>query len=370
MNFHSLKRSLVSVIKNLPGKSVGRKILVIEADDWGSIRMPSKQAFATLASAGIPVERSRYGKFDALESSEDLESLFEVLTWHKDKKGNNAVISPFCNMANPDFQRIREKNYFEYAYETFTETYQRYSRNGIMNLWQQGVDRNIFVPEYHGREHISTDLWLKALRSGDTKVKAAFENEYVAYSPVSFPKLAKDFRPSYFIESDQSLGRLKSSLEDGIDIFQESFGFLPTIFNAPNAVFVPSLNPALISKGIKFNAVPKKRLDRTSTGTYEHFTYSTGQRSAEGITYYVRNCNFEPSDPSYRGIGHVLSQIQGAFFCGKAAIVGTHRVNFVGGLDESNRRHGLSELDDLLTAVLKRWPEVEFMSSKEFTSLL
>ncbi|WP_207536131.1 hypothetical protein [Desertivirga arenae] len=370
MNFQSLKRSLVSVFKNIPGKRIGRKILVIEADDWGSIRMPSKKAFANLVAAGIPVDKSRYGRNDALERSEDLEALFNVLSKHTDQRGRKAVISPFCNMANPDFGRIKENGYQVYEYETFEETYGRYGSTNMMNTWKQGITANLFVPQFHGREHIATELWLKALRMDDKRIHIAFENEYASFSPAGFPAQARDFRPNFYIESESGLQGLKRSLEEGIDIFKAGFKCSPDVFNAPNAVFVPSLNSTLIEKGIRFNAVPHKRLERNERGAYEHKNYVTGQESSEGLKYYVRNCNFEPSEGSYKGISHVLSQIQGAFLCGKAAVVGTHRVNFVGGLNEANRKHGINELDNLLFAVVKRWPDVEFMSSKEFSSLL
>jgi hypothetical protein len=35
-------------IQNLPGKTTKRKLVVIESDDWGSIRMPNKAVLNTL----------------------------------------------------------------------------------------------------------------------------------------------------------------------------------------------------------------------------------------------------------------------------------------------------------------------------------
>jgi hypothetical protein len=42
----------------------------------------------------------------------------------------------------------------------------------------------------------------------------------------------------------------------------------------------------------------------------------------------------------------------------------------VGGIEASNREQGMQELSKLLVAILKRWPDVEFMSSAEMLKIL
>lgn len=370
MNINRIKHSLTSIIKNIPGRSFGRKIIVIECDDWGSIRMPSADTHSKLLKAGLPVN-NRYELNDTLENSDDLDALFSVLRSHVDIYGNHPVMSPFCNTSNPDFSKIEACGYEEYHAETFVQTYQRYGRNDdILDVWNQGISTGLFSPEYHGREHIATELWLDSLRAGDERLRFAFKNGFVSFSPEGLPKVAKGFRPNFYLEKDNSMADIEFSLKDGIDIFQRIFGFLPAVFNAPNGVFISSLNKCLIENGIYYNAVPRKRYDRNNFGQYEYKTFTTGQKSKEGLTYYVRNANFEPSENGYKSIQHTLDQIAGAFFTGKAAIIGTHRVNFVGGINKKNRKNGLTELDSILRNILLKWPDVEFMSSRQFTSLL
>lgn len=371
MSIKKLKRSLISIARNIPGKSVGKKVVVIECDDWGSIGMPSLQTYHKLLNAGIPVNKSRYERNDTVEHQDDFYALFEVLRKHTDKNGSPAVMTPFCNMANPDFDKIERSNYQEYHREIFTATYERYSRGeGMTAAWQTGIEAGIFVPEYHGREHIATSLWLKALQSGDQQLRIGFDHGFVGHSPEWVPAPAKNFRPNFYITDRSLLSGLKESLEEGADIFKKVFGRMPAVFNAPNGVFVPELNQSLVDRGIRFNAVPRKRLDMDVYGGYKYRTFSTGQRTKEGLLYYVRNCNFEPTEDGYKNTSHVMNQIKGAFLCGKAAVIGTHRANFVGGIHEANRKKGLAELDSLLKQILTRWPDAEFMSSSQFTSLL
>ena len=93
---------------NFRGWSTKRKLLLIESDDWGSIRMPNREVYNLLLSKGLPVDRSRYSKFDTLESQTDLERLFETLAKVKDKNGNAASLTANYLVANPDFEKIKK----------------------------------------------------------------------------------------------------------------------------------------------------------------------------------------------------------------------------------------------------------------------
>ena len=46
-------KNLLKNISNLPGWRTNRKIVVIESDDWGSIRMPSLTIFEKFALKGL-----------------------------------------------------------------------------------------------------------------------------------------------------------------------------------------------------------------------------------------------------------------------------------------------------------------------------
>ena len=52
------------------------------------------------------------------------------------------------------------------------------------------------------------------------------------------------------------------------------------------------------------------------------------------------------------------------------ATISSHRVNYVGWLNEDNRANGLIKLDELLSRIIKKWPNVEFMTSSELGDLI
>ena len=74
-----LRNRLATYNRNLGGWRTNRKIVVIESDDWGSIRMPSKDVFAALKKQQIPVNYCDYFQNDSLASEDDLLALFVIL---------------------------------------------------------------------------------------------------------------------------------------------------------------------------------------------------------------------------------------------------------------------------------------------------
>ena len=55
---------------------------------------------------------------------------------------------------------------------------------------------------------------------------------------------------------------------------------------------------------------------------------------------------------------------------GRPAIIGTHRVNFMGSLDENNRKNNLRQLKMLLNAIMEKWPEAEFMTTDQLGDII
>ena len=65
------------------------------------------------------------------------------------------------------------------------------------------------------------------------------------------------------------------------------------------------------------------------------------------------------SDP----VCECLKRINISFQMKKSAIIGSHRLNFIGTLNKNNRTTNLKLLGELLKQIITKWPEVEFMNS-------
>lgn len=366
MSIADLKYAVIRNLKNIPGPVVKKKMVVIECDDYGGIRMPSLEALQQMKAAGVPIEESRYNLLDTLEDKEDLTALFETLQSVQGADDKPSIMSPFVNVANPDFEKIKASGYKEYFYEPFPQTLHKYGHNdGIMNLWKQGIESGIFTPEFHGREHVSVQPWFEKLQEGDPHLQFAASYGFVAVANVKgIPAYAQEFRPEFYFNKDRQKAFLHHSITEGVKLFEQLFGYTPAAFMPSNSVFHPDFEDTVLQAGIPFLVVAHKNPTPGINGelTFTNFTFR--QKIQKGkLNFYIRNCAFEPTDKSYAGVEATLKQMAAAFRWNKPAIISTHRVNFAGGLKKENRDRGLQELKKLLQAIAKHWPDAEFKST-------
>ena len=365
----SVERNLV----NYPGWHTKRKIVVIESDDWGSIRMPSKEIYNKFLKLGYPVDKDYYCKYDSLESENDLVNLFEILSSFKDVKGNPPVITANTVIGNPDFDKIKESDFQTYYFELFTESLKRYpNHTGLFNLFKEGIHNKLFHPQFHGREHINISLWMNALRNNDklTHIAFDFKSLGIPYKPksgnINFMK-ALDFT-SVKEKEDK-----KIIISEGIYNFENLFHYVSKSFIAPSYTWHSSLNSFLMGKGVRyFQCIPYQSEPNLKPGPrYAKIFHYCGQRNKYSQIYLLRNCHFEPSfSEATDWVDDCLHRMKVAFNWQKPAIISTHRVNFISSIDPSNSSRNLPLLKKLLTEILYRWPEVEFMRSDQLGDLM
>jgi len=359
---------LLRYFSNIPGWRTNRKIVVIESDDWGSTRMPSKETLKTLINSGVQVGRSRYNLYDSFESNQDLESLFEVLSSFKDMHGNHPAITALCVVANPDFDKIRECEFKNYYYEPFTSTLRQYSAHDrVMNLWKEGLKRKIFIPQFHGREHLNVQRWLRDLQSNNRDTLLAFQNNIWGISTSLIPQ---GYQAAFAIDSVTELGYLNIVIEEGLKLFKELLGYSAEYFVPSNGQFNLTLEKVLFNNGVKYITLNKKHKEPVGKGKYKTHYHYLGKRSSSGLIYLSRNAAFEPSAEGTDWVNSCLSDVQIAFRMKKPAVISTHRVNYIGFLNTVNREKGLIQLRELLTKILETWPDVEFMTSVELGKLI
>jgi hypothetical protein len=361
-----MKQSLRLNLKNLPGWTTKRHIVVLECDDWGGIRMPSQEVFDRLQKDGVTFGKDRFSKFDTLAGEADLEMLFNALQSVKDSRGKPAVMTAFTSVTNPDFEKIQATGFKQYYYEPFTKTLEK-QRGGSKHFqkWKDGMEAGLFFPESHGREHISVQLWMKQLQDGDENLLSAFRHGMVAVDSPGIPLPAKNFRPEFYFTSEEQMPYLKNSIREGIKVFRTIFGFTPKVFAPSNSIFHEDFEEDLAESGVKYLTMALRSAYPVAGGGLKYRNLHPGKASREGLHYYMRNCAFEPTSEDYQGLDLTLRQIEAAFRWRKPAMISTHRVNFVGGMSITNREKGIVELEKLLQEIVRRFPKVEFLSSSK-----
>jgi hypothetical protein len=235
----NIRERISNNLVNSRGWSTKRKILVIESDDWGGIRMPSKSIFDKAKSISLPVETSPYNRFDALASSEDFEHLFAILSKHKDVYGNHPTITANVVMCNPDFERIKQSDFEEFHVEDFYETIKKqYPAQDVLANWKQGIESKLFFPQFHGREHVNAIHWLKALQAKNKVLTAAFDLGFWGLDTAAYKSdVGLNLQATYNAKETLEIDFHKTSLSDGLTRFKSYFGFSSKSFIPNNFIF-------------------------------------------------------------------------------------------------------------------------------------
>jgi hypothetical protein len=366
------KNTIARLYFNISGWRTNRKILVIESDDWGSIRMPSHEVYELCLNEGYPVNLNSYERYDSLASKDDLELLFDLLASYRDKNGNHPVITANCVVANPDFTKIKNDDFLNYHFELITETFKNYPNHAHnFEMWQEGNLKGVFHPQFHAREHLNVSKFMKALREKDADVLFGFRHRMPGCIRKGNKLNGNDFMESTYCDSEQDKTDKLNIFLEGLDVFEKLFGYKSLSIIPPNYTWSDDYNESISKKGVKYIQGIRKMREPVPYNKSFYNSRFLGMKYIQGQKALVRNVTFEPSFASTTAlINKCLSEIDIAFRLKKPAIVCSHRINFVGFIDERNRDNNLKLLQDLLTRALHRWPDIEFMASDELGKIM
>lgn len=358
-------------LSNLIGWKTKRKIVVFESDDWGSIRTKNLEAYQNMIKGGLKLDNLNFTKFDCLESNSDLESFFQILTNHIDSTGRHPVFTPMCIVANPDFEKIKASNFERYFYEPFFETCRKYPEHDrVHELWLHGIKSRLFVPQLHGREHLNVKRWIKNLKIANKGLLVAFDNESVGASMFN-DQLIPEYLAAFNPQSSSDIFSFHEIVKDSGALFEKACGYRAKHFIASNSPEPKVLEKTLQEIGIKYLTRYKFQKYPLGDDKFEIQFNWLGKTNHLGQIYLTRNASFEPSDFNESlPVERCINDIEIAFRWNKPAIISSHRVNYVGFINKDNRERGLMQLNKLLTEIIKKWPEIEFLTSEELGDLI
>lgn len=358
-------KTIIKAILNAKALKTHKKQLLILSDDWGSVRIKSKQDQEALIKKGLTIN-NRFDQYDSLETNNDVELLFEVLTKHKDHLGNHPVITAVTNVGNPDFDKIAASNFKNYVYETIDNTYQRYpDSDRVLSLIKEGIAQKIFIPQSHGREHVQVNWWMQELQNENSFSRIAFEHEFFFIPPALINKKyrGRDFAASFDVMTQNDINVQKEIITCGLKNFVHLFGYHSKIFTPPAMYYCPEIEETMANCGINWLDVGRFfKVPKVGGGESYQLNY-LGRKKKSGLRVLVRNGMFEPNiSDSDNQVNKALLDIEQAFKAKQPAILSNHRAAFVGRIDTRNRAKGLKALDELLGKVLQKWPDVEFIT--------
>jgi hypothetical protein len=352
------------LLNSVKGYRTNKKIVIIESDDWGAIRT-TKEGYRFFKNKKYNVDKSVY-MLDCLESNSDLDALYNVLDSHIDSNGNPAVFTANVILTNPDFQKIYDSNYKKYTYKRIdhedkgeNDTFQ------VSKMWMKGYSDKLFIPQLHGREHIQWWKWMDDLQQGSEEALSSFKYKMCGV-PKNVSKLSVSYYEPVFVHdkfTSTEDNPLEESIKESAAIFTEITGYSSISAIAPVCTWNDDVERHWNDEGIKL--IQGAMIQYSSTyNKNKYIPRYTGESNSLGQLYSTRNCFFEPSKGDT--VNKVMKQISMAFFLKKPAIISSHRVNYVGGIKIGNRDNGLKQLNKLLSEIRRKWPDVVFMSTKDF----
>ena len=226
----------------------------------------------------------------------------------------------------------------------------------------------MFHPQFHGREHVNVVRWIEALKKRTPEIMFTFDNNTTFSGDGDY-----NFMEVLDYNTPDDLFQMKESLKEGLDLFENIFGFRSKSFIPPCYAWDSEVEETLAKNGVKY--IQGLFVQSVPTGTFEVYKnkyHFLGNKNKHGQYYLVRNCFFEPSlaENNSNPVEECLRRINIAFNWNKPAIISSHRINFMGSLDPKNREVNLKLLDSLLKKIIKRWPDVEFMTSDQLGDLI
>lgn len=364
-----IKNFVTNLLKNL-GPSLNIKFIIIESDDWGSLRMPSNDTYEKLEKSGVQLKfpgSDQYNLYDTLENTQDLELLFETLAPIKDCVGRSANFTALTLSANPDFDKIQESNFEKYSYLNLKQSFEKYQKGDVLSLYAKGIEEGIFIPQFHGREHLNVPLWMRALKNNIGDARLAFD--YGVWGHINTHPKNLFYQAAFDVEYPEDIIEHHQIVKDGLALFERTFGYKASYFVPPNGPMNNSLLSILADYGVRLVSSDTIQVEVLGNGkTKKHFRYM-GMKNKLGQRFIKRNCFFEPSGEGKDWVDSCLKDIEFAFKNKKPAVISTHRVNYMGGLSDINRVRGLFQLKELLQTILKKWPDVQFITTSELYDL-
>jgi hypothetical protein len=160
---------------------------------------------------------------------------------------------------------------------------------------------------------------------------------------------------------------------EGLELFKELFGYSSESIIPTNYTWSPDFNSAVNQLGVNFLQGIRQVREPVPGEKDRFYDVYLGKKNELGQIFMVRNTLFEPSlfkmgikDP----VGRCLSEMGIAFWMQKPAVISSHRINYAGFIEPGNRDRTLKMLDQILTRALKRWPDIEFMTTPQLGRLI
>jgi hypothetical protein len=310
-------------------------LLIIESDDWGAGAVAQAAALRRLAA---------------------------LLQGVRDAQGRSAVMTLGVVLEVPDGARIAASGCAEYHALTLADA--RF--DGVRQAMLEGIQAGVFAPQLHGQCH----YWPAALMAA-AQTDGAVRNWLTAAEPAATEDLPSHLQ-SRWVDAASLPSRalppavVQAAVADEARAYRALFGVAPQVAVATTFVWDDAVEAAWRTAGVEVIITPGRRAtcrDAAGQPACVDAAMLSGERSAGGQIYLVRDVYFEPA---LRHAAQRLAQgLQQRTRQGRACLVETHRFNFLRAAEAS-----FAALDTALHQALQACPDLRFMTPLQLAQAL
>ncbi len=334
-----------------------RPLVLFQSDDWGRVGVRDREGWEQLCAAGLNLGERPYD-FYSLETAEDVHELCEVLRNHRDSTGHNPSMVMNFIMANLDFDRCLGPGQKQIPLWPLSEGLpRRWRRPQLLEAYQQGIRERLIFPALHGLTHFCERAIVREWNAGGQRAEL-LQTLWRASTPyihwrmpwVGYEYWDPEMTPSnrFLTENEQRV-----SITRAVELFQKSFRTAPFSACAP---------------GYRANEDSRNLWLEAGVRTVQ----KTGQQSGpyldeNGMLSTFRTIEMEPALESC-GLEKLLAQAAQCFAGGSPAVISIHAINFHSTIKDF-RTPSLKLMDEFLTALEKRWPDLLYLHDADLFSI-
>ena len=298
--------------------------------------------------------------------------MFAVLLKHKDSTGRPACLTANFVMTNPDFVKIKESDFEKY----FVIPQQDDWDEKLVKLYREGIRERVFYPQLHGYEHMCSEAWLRGLHEDKPGFRMLFDLGLHLDPRTAIGKPGRS--SAEFVDASTVPSRVipvekqRENLVKAQAIFKDIFGYRSVSFIAPFYYFDDNTLRACEANGIKYIQAGNSQCEKVlESGKYVNHRRYLGEKTGHGSgVFLTRNAHLDPAGSNLYNAAACMQHIEWAFNLGLPAVIDTHRIYYMSTNDLEMAANSRKELDKLLTAIEKRYPDVRYLTTPELGELI
>jgi hypothetical protein len=341
-----------------PALHFDRPLVLFQSDDWGRAGVRDREGWEALRADGVNLGEKPYDYY-SLETAEDVRALGEVLRKHRDSTGRSPSMVMNFMMANVDFDHCLDPSAKKIPLRPLTEGWPgAWHRPQLLEAYQEGIRERLFFPALHGLTHFCEPAVSRELETGGerSQLLKKFWRAQTPYIHWRMPWIGYEYwdpgkLPVHrFLPLDDQRDAIKSAA----GIFRDLFGSDPCSACAPGYRANADTRTAWFEAGV--------RVVQNGPG---------GQRGpcldGNGMLSTFRTLEMEPAIERC-DLERLVTQVGQCIVGGLPAVISIHSINFHSAIQDF-RTPTLSLLDEFLTALEKKWPDLLYVHDADLFSI-